>query len=257
MELIEHYRKVIFFALHLKDFASPEADNVRLMREHYAHITFDEICQFMSVKGKTVLDVGGATGTFSKIFNEKFGAFAINLDFNPQQIHRKSSGELAIIDIHEIWPDTVTGVAQALPFVDNALDVVFCRSILEHIPQEEEQSAIDELYRVTKKGGLCYIAIPPWYSPWAGHGLRPFHVFPFTMARKLKLIFFRNTHIVERSLAEMDLFPITFKKMSNMIVQSGFRIAAVRDTHFRLHFLAKMPIVREIAIPLVAFIAEK
>jgi len=73
----------------------------------------------------------------------------------------------------------------------------------------------------------------------------------------LTFVFNILTHIVERSLAEMDLFPITFKKMSNMIVQSGFRIAAVRDTHFRLHFLAKMPIVREIAIPLVAFIAEK
>jgi ubiquinone/menaquinone biosynthesis C-methylase UbiE len=227
------------------------------MREHYAHITFDEIREFMSVQGKTILDVGGATGTFSRIFNEKFGAVAINLDPNPQQVHRKSSGELAITDIHDIWPDTVIGVAEALPFVDNEFDIVFCRSVLEHVAHEKEQSAIDELYRVTKKGGLCYIAIPPWYNPWAGHGLRPFHVFPFTIARKLKMLFFRNTHIVERSRDEMHLFPITFKHMSNMIAQSGLRIIAVRDTHFRLHFLAKIPVIREIAIPLVAFIATK
>jgi hypothetical protein len=34
--------------------------------------------------------------------------------------------------------------------------------------------------------------IPPWNNPWAGHNLRPFHIFPFKVARKLKLLFFKR-----------------------------------------------------------------
>lgn len=45
-----------------------------------------------------------------------------------------------------------------LPFDDNSFDVVFCNHVLEHIP--DDTKAMQELYRVMKKGGFGIFQIP-------------------------------------------------------------------------------------------------
>ena len=45
-----------------------------------------------------------------------------------------------------------------LPFSDNEFDVVFCNHVLEHIP--DDKKAMQELYRVLKKGGFGIFQIP-------------------------------------------------------------------------------------------------
>ncbi len=45
-----------------------------------------------------------------------------------------------------------------LPFEDNSFDVVFCNHVLEHIPNDTK--AMQELYRVMKKGGFGIFQIP-------------------------------------------------------------------------------------------------
>ncbi|WP_435414484.1 class I SAM-dependent methyltransferase [Polaribacter aestuariivivens] len=45
-----------------------------------------------------------------------------------------------------------------LPFQENSFDVVFCNHVLEHIPNDTK--AIQELYRVMKKGGFGIFQIP-------------------------------------------------------------------------------------------------
>ncbi|MBU3010239.1 class I SAM-dependent methyltransferase [Polaribacter vadi] len=45
-----------------------------------------------------------------------------------------------------------------LPFKDNEFDVVFCNHVLEHIP--DDKKAMQELYRVLKKGGFGIFQIP-------------------------------------------------------------------------------------------------
>lgn len=188
--------------------------------------------------------LGGADGTFCKVFHEELGVEAINLDFDIKNVR---------------WLQTVRGVTHKLPFNDNEFDFVMCRGVLEHIPPERQQSTLNEINRVTKTGGICYIDIPPWYNLFAGHALRPFHLFPFKIAKRLTLFFYKNPPIYHaaRSYAELLLFPITFKKMSQMIVRSGMRLLATKDNHFGLDFLGKIPIIREIAIPAVVFIVRK
>ena len=46
----------------------------------------------------------------------------------------------------------------ALPFEDNSFDVIFCNHVLEHIP--DDIKAMQELYRVLKKGGMGIFQIP-------------------------------------------------------------------------------------------------
>lgn len=45
-----------------------------------------------------------------------------------------------------------------LPFQDNSFDVIFCNHVLEHIP--DDTKAMQELYRVMKKGGMGIFQIP-------------------------------------------------------------------------------------------------
>ncbi|WP_081817007.1 class I SAM-dependent methyltransferase [Polaribacter sp. Hel_I_88] len=45
-----------------------------------------------------------------------------------------------------------------LPFADNSYDVIFCNHVLEHIP--DDKKAMQELYRVLKKGGFGIFQIP-------------------------------------------------------------------------------------------------
>ena len=46
----------------------------------------------------------------------------------------------------------------ALPFEDNSFDIIFCNHVLEHIP--DDTKAMQELYRVMKKGGMGIFQIP-------------------------------------------------------------------------------------------------
>lgn len=45
-----------------------------------------------------------------------------------------------------------------LPFKDNSFDVIFCNHVFEHIP--DDVKAMQELYRVMKKGGMGIFQIP-------------------------------------------------------------------------------------------------
>jgi predicted SAM-dependent methyltransferase len=45
-----------------------------------------------------------------------------------------------------------------LPFDDNSYDIIFCNHVLEHIP--DDTKAMQELFRVLKKGGMAILQIP-------------------------------------------------------------------------------------------------
>lgn len=49
-----------------------------------------------------------------------------------------------------------------LPFEDNSFDIIFCNHVLEHI--EDDKKAMQELYRVLKKGGFGIFQIPQDYA---------------------------------------------------------------------------------------------
>ncbi len=236
IRLIDHYKKLFFFALNRY-----KGGNYTLMREYFAKVLISQIEEFMPLDGKKVLDVGGAKGEFCKVISEARRCDAVNLDPAPGDY---------------IWPDTITGLADNMPFNDNEFDLVISRGVLEHIPPEKQQPSVNEMFRVLKKGGFCYIMIPPWYNPHAGHGVKPFHYFPFRIAKTLREFFFRKK-VKENSFEEKNLYPVTFKRMKTLITRGGFKIVATRDTHFRMHFFTKIPFLREIAVPSVAFISVK
>lgn len=221
------------------------------MREYFAQVCIGELEEFISLWNKRVLDVGGARGEFCKIINKKRNCDTINLDPYPDRYIWSPYLNKSI------WPNTKIGFADNMPFEDNEFDIVICRGVLEHIPKPKQQQSINEIYRVLKKKeGIGYVMISPWYNPNAGHELKPFHVFPFRIAKYLREAIFKKKINVP-SFEEASLYPITFRGMLKMLSVSGFKIVATKDTHLRLHFLTRIPIIREMLIPSVVFILRK
>lgn len=233
--IFKHYKKLLFFA-----FNRFKENNYPLMRYYFAEILILDLKDSLDLSLKKIIDVGGGTGEISKYIGEKYDCDIVNLDPEPKD---------------SVW-ETIKGTANKIPYEDNIFDVVLFRNVLEHISPNEQQASLDEIYRVIKKNGYGYFVIPPWYSFHGGHHLKPFHILPFRVAKFLRNIFFKMK-FEENSLEEAKLFKITFKNMSKMIVNSGFKIINVKDTHFRLHFLTKIPLIREFTIPAVAFTVQK
>lgn len=236
MNLFTHYRKLWDFNLNRM-----KGNNYQLMREYFAKILIDDVEQVATLYDKKILDVGGARGEFCKVLSTLRNCDAVNLDVN-------------ISD--PLWHKNIEAAADNMPFPDNEFDLVICRGVLEHIEPQKQQRSVDEMYRVTRPGGVCYIMIPPWYNPHAGHAFRPFHVLGFKTARFLARRLYRKK-IEENSFAERNLYGITFSRMAKMIRASGFEIAASKDVHFRMHFLTRIPLIREIAVAAVGFILIK
>ena len=242
-----HYKKLLFYALNRF-----EGKNYQLMREYFADILILELEEFIPIRNKKVLDVGGAQGQFCKVLSEKRQCDAINLDPEPGRYLWPKPKNIE----EYIWPKTKVAFADSMPFSDNEFDLGICRGVLEHIPTEKQQQSVNEMYRVTKPGGIFYIVIPPWYNPHAGHVLKPFHILPFNYAKYLRQLVFGNK-INASSLQDMEIYPITYRRMLKLISESGFDVLSTKDTHFRLHFLTKIPVIREIAVPAIAFIVKK
>ena len=231
-----HYKKLLFFAL-----KRYEGVNYSKMREYFTEVFLYDIHKIIKINhSHKIIDVGGSTGEFAKVIGTKFKCDIVNLDPSA---------------IKPVWK-TLKNEAHEIPFEDNHFDLVLFRGVMEHIPPNKQQISLNEIYRVMKKEGIGYFVIPPWYNPHAGHGLKPFHIFPFAIAKFLRNLFFKKK-VKYNSLEEASLYKITFSQMKKMINQAGFKIIDMKDTHLRFHFLCKVPILREFLIPAVAFLVKK
>jgi len=97
----------------------------------------DQMLKRVNLSGR-ILDNGCGIGLlYEKIEAEKI----VGLDLSSEMLRhaRKFSDQL------------VLGNSQQLPFKDNSFDLVFCRSLLHHLPDPE--LAVKEIARVLKPGG--------------------------------------------------------------------------------------------------------
>ncbi len=241
-----HFRKLIFFNFHRF-----KKDNYRVMREYFAQVFLVDIEKFIALQNKNILDIGGAEGEFCKFIADNRKCYPINLDPFPKK---------------PIWKKTIKGYGHDLPFNKEKFDIVLCRGVFEHIPYDKEQKTLNESFRVLKEGGYGYFVVPPWYNPHAGHSFKPFHIFPFKIGKFLRELVFRekvdralftNKKIKGNCYEDYLIYKVTFSGMQRMLQKAGFEIVDTLDTHFRLHFMTKIPLLQEILVPAVAFIVRK
>lgn len=234
--LFAHYRTLAFYTV--RRF---KGDNYAKMRRYFADVFLSEVEQFVDLDGKTLIDVGGSRGEFSTALEARRDLRCVNVD----------------VDIADaVFRRSVVSSGGRLPFRDGEFDVYLSRGAIEHVPPDIQQAFLDEAHRVLKPGGIAYVMTQPWYAPHAGHQFRPFHYFPIRVARVLKKPFTKQD-LTGSTWAEVNLYPLTYRKVLRMIEQSGLEYVTGLDTHLKLHFLAGRPILREIAMMSVAFICRK
>lgn len=232
MKIAKHYWMLVKFAVQGNR-------GFYLAREYMAEVLIEELEGFIKLEGKKVLDIGGERGEFCKILSEKRKCRAINLE--PRKLDF----------VHQ----TIRGQADNLPFKNGEFDLVLLRGVLQHIPSGKKLKSLQEMYRVLKNGGIAYIMVPPWRSPLSGQEIKPFQFFGFSLAKH-----FSNTmmsrKIKAKNLAELGLWPMTFRSTMRYIEQAGFKVIKTTDILGRVHFLTRISMVREF-LPSVGFILKK
>jgi SAM-dependent methyltransferase len=105
--------------------------------------------------GGVVLEAGSGTAYASSLMSETPSITAIALDYDLE----------ALIEAKRRDPSLplVVGDLRHLPFKNNAIDVAWNSSTLEHLPDMNE--ALMELHRITKRGGRVFVGVPYLYGP--------------------------------------------------------------------------------------------
>lgn len=114
-----------------------------------------EIAEAGLPKQAAVLDVGTSTGTNLRMLREiGFGNVA-GLDFSRDAIaYCESKGFGGVRE----------GDICAMPFADDSFDLVLATDIIEHV--DDDQTALHEIARVLKPGGLVLVTVPAFKALW-------------------------------------------------------------------------------------------
>ncbi len=113
--------------------------------------------------GARVLDVGSADGPSVGWLDA--GGNTISMDVDPRGLR----------------PGGVCGSALALPFRDDAFDVVTAFDVIEHC--DPEHLVMSELTRVLKPGGTLMLAVPAYQWAWSDHDVANGHHRRYTRRR--------------------------------------------------------------------------
>lgn len=111
--------------------------------------------------GMRVLDNGCGRGEFLHAFGQ-LGLEAYGTDISGY------CKEARVLDLN----------TEALPFEDHFFDVVFTKSVLEHM--ENTERYITEMYRVLNRGGILIMLVPDWETQYLIFYQDPTHIHPYT-----------------------------------------------------------------------------
>jgi len=160
------------------------------------------------LKDKRCLEIGSAKGLFQDLVDDYTG---VDIAESLRPYYRKPY---------------ITVKDERLPFSDDSFDGIFTYATHEHIPELE--TALTEIVRVLKPGGVCLFA-PAWHTrPWfaQGYAVRPYS--ELAMREKMiklsipfrDLIIFRWTFVLIRRTFRLLLYafssqrePLRYRKL--------------------------------------------
>lgn len=130
--------------------ASEEYDDVirrsdTLWGRYYKKKVFQLVSKVIPNNRMFMLDVGGGTGVFSKLFVGTF-KYVVDADLSRAMLKEaKEKGDILLVETD----------AQTLPFKDDMFDLTLCTDTLHHLPNAEQ--VVSEMKRVTKGGGRVVV----------------------------------------------------------------------------------------------------
>ena len=100
----------------------------------------------------------------------------------------------------------VCGSATALPFADEAFDVVSAFDVVEHC--EDDGLAVSELARVLAPGGRMLLSVPAYQWAWSDHDVRAGHHRRYTRSAPHRLVEGAGLSVARSTYAFGAVFPI-------------------------------------------------
>lgn len=194
----------------------------------------------ISLKNKIVLDLGCGRGGYSLKFHEE-GAKVIALDITKEYFQNISGINFLI------------GDATRMPFKPKSFDFIFCSSLIEHIKHPE--ALISEIKRALKKGGVCYLSFPPFWSPVGAHQFKPFHYLGEKMAIKLaRKLYHVRSFRYDDVYGKLHIRKI--EEVKRLIKDNKLKIKSVSTRMSPINF-ARIPLLNEFLTWNAEFLLEK
>jgi len=163
-----------------------------------------------------VLDIGSSTGIMTSFIGEHFQKITgIDIDEKAVEFAREKYSNKKI---HFQFGDSMD-----LDFVDNNFDVVICANIYEHVP--DSKKLMDEIYRVLKPGGICYLSAGNRIILIESHYKLPFlSIIPKTWANYYLRILGKSDFYYEKHLFLWEL-----KKLVKNFIVHDYTLDIIKD----------------------------
>ena len=114
--------------------------------------------RFAPLDGKRVLDVGCGLGMYTSAF-QRYTPHVFGVEIEADRAR----------EVRERAQGVTRSVGEALPFTDDAFDVVFSHEVLEHV--SDDRWCAREMVRVTRPGGRIVIFVPNRLYFFETHGI--------------------------------------------------------------------------------------
>lgn len=227
------WRPTLRRAVHLfREFRYEQPDPARFYSA-VAEDSADQLTEYVDLRGRLMLDVGGGPGYFRDAF-VRAGARYCALD--------SDVGELA--GAGEVGPDTVIGSGMRLPFRTGGVDVCYSSNVLEHVSDPWRMA--EEMVRVTRPGGTVFVSYTAWWGPHGGHETAPWHFLGGYAARRR---YARRHGREPKNRYGESLFKLTVRDGLHWArTQTGADVVAVMPRYNPRWswWLLRVPVVREV-----------
>jgi SAM-dependent methyltransferase len=222
-------RTIRLFRLFLAEQSGPEMFYTALAAD-----SVSQVAEFTLLADRVVVDVGGGPGHFTREFQSR-GASCVLVE--PDTAELRARGDPP--------PGAVRGDGMHLPLADSTADICFSSNVLEHV--REPLAMLDEMIRVTRPGGVVYLAFTNWYSPWGGHEMSPWH---YLGARYAEQRYARRTGRKSKHQVGTSLFPVHVGPMLRAVrSRPDVSVLAALPRYYPrwCRSLVRIPGVREVA----------
>jgi SAM-dependent methyltransferase len=218
-------RRIIrLFRLFLVEQSDPERFYTALAAD-----SVSQVAEFTRLADRVVVDVGGGPGHFTREFRSR-GASCVLVEPDSAELHARG--------------DPPPG-GMRLPVADGAADLCFSSNVLEHV--RAPLAMLEEMIRVTRPGGVVYLAFTNWYSPWGGHEMSPWH---YLGARYAEQRYTRRAGKKPKHHVGATLFPVHAGQMLRAVrSRPDVAVLAARPRYYPrwCRGLVRIPGLREVA----------